>query len=70
MTEKSGLQKNIEDGNKLMKRYCVFPDQTEIELHPTLSLIEIQDEQVHIAYLDEVAGVQSLWVPKEFITTK
>lgn len=57
-------------GINLMKRYCIFPDQTEIELDQKLSLLETQNDQVCIAYTDELAGVQTLWVPKEFIATK
>ena len=45
----------------------IFPDQTKIDLHQTLSILDIADGQSLVAYLDKEAGAQVLWVPNDFI---
>ena len=51
-----------------MKKYCIFPDQSRFELHKNLSILDITDSQTLVAYVDEEAGSQVLWVPNDFIT--
>lgn len=49
-----------------MKKYCIFPDETEIELD---SILDQTDIQTYISYCDE--GIpQMLWVPNEFVSSK
>lgn len=50
-----------------MKKYCIFPDQSQFELH---SVLDVCETQTCIAYIDEEAGTQILWVPNEFIVTQ
>ena len=45
----------------------LFPDQTKFDLHKTLSILDVTDSQTLVAYMDDEAGAQVLWVPNEFI---
>ena len=47
-----------------MKKYCVFPDETKIELH---SILDVTDTQTYICYYDENIP-QTLWVPNDFLS--
>ena len=48
----------------------VFPDQTEINMHETMSILDKQSDQTLVAYLDAQAGTQVLWVPNDFVVDK
>lgn len=48
----------------------VFPDQTEINIHETMSILDKQDNQSLVAYSDAQAGTQVLWVSNDFIIDK
>ena len=48
----------------------IFPDQTEIDHHQTFSILDVAEGQSHVAYLDKEAGLQTLWVPNDFIIDK
>ena len=48
----------------------VFPDQTEISIHQTMSILDKQGDQTLVAYLDAEAAAQVLWVPNDFIVNK
>lgn len=45
----------------------IFPDQTRIDLHQTLSILDVSDSQTLVAYMDKEAGAQILWVPNDFL---
>ena len=52
--------------NTLIKKYCVFPDQSKIQLH---SILDTNDTQTLICYHNENEP-QILWVPNDFITNE
>jgi hypothetical protein len=46
-----------------MKKCCIFPDQTKIEIH---SILYVTENQTHICYYDENLP-QVLWIPNDFL---
>jgi hypothetical protein len=48
----------------------LFPDHTEINCHQTFSILDVAEGQSLVAYLDKEAGLQTLWVPNDFVIDK
>ena len=46
-----------------MKKYCIFPDQTTVEIQLVL---DVTDTHTYIFYLQDNIP-QILWVPNDFI---
>jgi hypothetical protein len=50
-----------------MMKALIFPDQTKIDRNQTFSILDVAEGQSLVAYLDKEAGLQTLWVPSDFI---
>lgn len=46
-----------------MKKYCIFPDQSKVEIQ---SILDVSGDQTCICYISEELP-QVLWVPNDFI---
>lgn len=46
-----------------MKKYCLFPDQTKVEIQ---SIFDVSEGYTNICYISEELP-QVLWVPNDFV---